>query len=190
MDMCIKKTLLYRERNESLRVEYLKELESIPVEDIVYIDESGVDHNMISEYCWTQKGTRVIGERSGKARGRTSVVAALNVDNLNAPMTYQGTMNTELFIHWIQCLLIPSLSKGQVVIMDNAPIHKNNRIREMIENAGCKLLYLPTYSPDLNPIENYWAVMKKMIRKIRDQYENIGEVMDVVLQNDKRCFNS
>jgi len=66
-------------------------------------------------------------------------------------------------------LLIPSLSKGQVVIMDNAPIHKNNRIREMIENAECKLLYLPTYSPDLNPIENYWAVMKKMIRKIRDQ---------------------
>jgi transposase len=60
----------------------------------------------------------------------------------------------------------------------------------MIENAGCKLLYLPTYSPDLNPIENYWAVMKKMIRKIRDQYENIGEAMDVVLQNNKRYFNS
>jgi len=74
--------------------------------------------------------------------------------------------------------------------MDNAPIHKNKRIREMIENAGCKLLYLPTYSPDLNPIENYWAVMKKMIRKIRDQYDNIGEAMDVVLQNNKRYFNS
>lgn len=190
MDMCIKKTLLYRERNELLRVEYLKELKSIPVEDIVYIDESGVDHNMISEHCWTKKGTQVVGERNGKARGRTSVVAALNVDNLNAPMTYQGTMNTELFIHWIQCLLIPSLSKGQVVIMDNASIHKNKRIREMIENAGCKLLYLPTYSPDLNPIENYWAVMKKMIRKIRNQYENIGEAMDVVLQNNKRYFNS
>jgi len=76
----------------------LKELESIPVGDIVYIDESGVDHNMISECCWTQKGTQVIGDRNGKARGRTSVVAALNVDNLNASMTYQGTMNTELFI--------------------------------------------------------------------------------------------
>lgn len=173
-----------------MRVEYLKELESIPVEDIVYIDESGVDHNMISERCWTKKGNQVVGERNGKACGRTSVVAALHVDNLNAPMTYQGTMNTELFIHWVQYLLVPSLSKEQVVIMDNAPIHKNKRIREIIENAGCKLLYLPTYSPDLNPIENYWAVMKKMIRKIRDQYENIGEAIDVVLQNNKRDFNS
>jgi len=168
----------------------LKELEGIPVGDIVYIDESGVDHNMISERCWTEKGNQVVGERNGKDRGRTSVVAALHVDNLNAPMTYQGTMNTALFLHWIQCLLIPSLSKGQVVIMDNAPIHKNNRIRELIEDAGCKLLYLPTYSPDLNPIENYWAVMKKMIRKVRDQYDNIGEAMDAVLQNAKRYFNS
>jgi len=139
---------------ESLRVEYLQELEGIPVGDLVYIDESGVGHNMISEHCWTKRGNQVVGERNGKARGRTSVVAALNVESLNAP------------------------------------IHKNNRIREMIENADCKLLYLPTYSPDLNPIENYWAVMKKMIRKIRDQYENIGEAMDVVLQNKKRCFNS
>ncbi len=127
-----------------MRVEYLKELESIPVDDIVYIDESGVDHNMISERCWTKKGNQVVGERNGKARGRTSVVAALHVDNINAPMTYQGTMNTELFIHWVQYLLVPSLSKAQVVIMDNAPIHKNKRIREIIENAGCKLLYLPT----------------------------------------------
>lgn len=190
MATSIKKTLLYRERDESLRSKYLKKLESIPVENIVYIDESGVDHNMILERCWMKKGKEVIGERSGKDRGRTSVIAALNVDNLNAPMTYQGTMNTKLFIHWLQHFLIPSLSKGQVVIMDNAPIHKNNRIREIIENAGCKLLYLPTYSPDLNPIENYWAVMKKMIRKIRNQYENIWDAMDAVLQNKKRYFYS
>jgi len=165
-------------------------LEGIPVADRVYIDESGVEHNDISKRCWTLRGTEVIGERSGKARGRTSVIAALNGDNINAPMTYCGTMNTGLFLHWLQYLLAPSLVKGQVVIMDNAPIHKNSLVRTIIEEAGCKLLYLPTYSPDLNPIENYWAVMKKHIRKIRDQYDQIWSAIDAVLQNDKKYFIS
>ena len=162
----------------------------IPVDNLVYVDESGVDHNDISERYWTLKGTEVIGERSGKARGRTSVIAALNGDNINAPMTYRATMNTALFLHWIQYLLVPSLLKGQVVIMDNASIHKNSLVRAIIEGAGCKLLYLPIYSPDLNPIENYWAVMKKNIRKIRNKYDQIWDAIDVVLQNDKKYFIS
>ena len=78
-----------------------------------------------------------------------------------------------------------ALLKGQVVIMDNASIHKNSLVRELIEGAGCKLLYLPTYSPDLNPIENYWAVMKKNIRKIRNKYDQIWDAIDAVLKNDK-----
>jgi len=182
--------LLYKERNEQLRLEYLEQLADIPVDNLVYVDESGVDHNDISERCWTLKGTEVVGERSGKARGRTSVIAALNGDHINAPMTYRGTMNTALFLHWIQYLLLPSLIKGQVVIMDNASIHKNSLVRELIEGAGCKLLYLPTYSPHLNPIENYWAVMKKNIRKIRNQYDQIWDAIDAVLKNDKKYFIS
>ena len=166
------------------------ELASIPVDKQVYIDESGVDHNIISEYCWTQKGTEVIGERKGGSRGRTSVVAALNGDKINAPMSYCGTMNTDLFIHWIKYILVPTLSKGQVIIMDNAPIHKNKKIRFIIEQAGCRLLFLPTYSPDLNPIENYWAVMKNQIKKIRDQYDHMWDAIDSVLKNENRYFNS
>ena len=162
----------------------------IPVCDRVYVDESGVDHNDILDCCWTKKGTEVIGARSGKARGRTSVIAALNDEAINAPMTYSGTMNTALFLHWLQHLLVPSLVKGQVVIMDNAPIHKNSMVRTLIQDAGCKLLYLPAYSPDLNPIENYWAVMKKHIRKIRDQFDQVWDAIDTVLQNDKRYFIS
>jgi len=66
-------------------------------ENMVYIDESGISHQMIHEYCWTEKGAEVIGERSGGKRGRTSVIAALNGENINAPMAYSGTMNGALF---------------------------------------------------------------------------------------------
>jgi len=132
-----------------------------------------------------KKGTELIGERSGKARGRTSVIASLNQDNIHAPMAYHGTMNGELFLCWIKDFLLPSLSKGQVIIMDNASIHKGIQVKEMIEAAGCTLLYLPPYSPDFNPIENYWAVMKKQIRKVREFFNKFDEAIDSVLQNKK-----
>jgi len=165
-------------------------LSQLSVEKYVYIDESGVDHNMINEQCWIKKGTELIGERSGKARGRTSVIASLNQDNIHAPMAYHGTMNAELFLCWIKGFLPPSLSKGQVIIMDNASIHKGIKVREMIEAAGCTLLYLTPYSPDFNPIENYWAVIKKQIRKVRDFFDNIDEAIDSVLKNKKNYFYS
>jgi len=185
-----KKSLKYVERDESKRQSYLKEVERIAKEDLVYIDESGVSHQMIKPYCWTKKGTEVIGERSGAKRGRTSVIAALNGENINAPMAYSGTMNGELFLHWLKKILVVSLKKGQVVVMDNAAIHKVKQVREVIEAAGCSLLYLPPYSPDLNPIENYWAVMKSNIRKIRDKFENIDAAIDETLKNTKRYFNA
>jgi len=165
-------------------------LSQFSVEKYVYIDESGVDHNMINEQCWIKKGTELIGERSGKARGRTSVIASLNQDNIHAPMAYHGTMNAELFLCWIKDFLLPTLSKGQVIIMDNASIHKGIKVKEMIEASGCRLLYLPPYSPDFNPIENYWAVMKTQIRKVRDFFDNIDEAIDSVLKNKKNYFYS
>lgn len=186
--MFLKKTLLYAERNEEKRSTYLAEINNIPTEDIVYIDESGIDHNMIKEKCWTKRGTDVVGERSGKRRERTSILAALNGDDIKAPIRFSGTTNTETFLYWLKSFLIPVLRKGQTVIMDNASIHKSYIIRELIEAAGCFLKYLPPYSPDFNPIENYWAVMKNNIKKIRDEFEDVVDAIDHTLQNTKRSF--
>ncbi|MFT6263795.1 MAG: transposase [Dasania sp.] len=79
-------------------------------------------------------------------------------------MIFQGSCNTELFMAWVQEQLVPSLKKGQVIVMDNASFHKSPRIHTAIEQAGCRLIYLPPYSPDLNPIEIFWANMKKWIK--------------------------
>ena len=154
------------------------------------MDESGIDHKMIKETCWAKKGQKVIGERSGKRRIRTSVIAALNLDNINAPIRFSGTANKKLFLHWIEKVLLPTLKKGQTVIMDNASIHQSVQVKNLIEGAGCFLKYLPPYSPDFNPIENYWAVMKNNIKKIRHQFDDIVEAIDLTLAHQKREFQT
>jgi hypothetical protein len=97
--MFIKKTLLYLERNERKREEYLEKIKSIPLQDIVYIDESGITHQMIKEKCWAKKGQNIIGERSGKNRERTSVLAALNGNEIKSPLRFSGTCDGALFLY-------------------------------------------------------------------------------------------
>lgn len=188
--MSIKKTLLYKERDSIKRAEYLDTIRDIPSEDLVYIDETGIEHNAIRANCWTKRGVEIIGERSGKHRLRTSVMAALNGDEIKAPIRYSGTANTELFLYWLEKVLLPELKRGQVLIMDNCSIHKSTIVEELINSVGCRLIYLPPYSPDFNPIENYWAVMKNNIKKIRDKFDNILEAIDETLKNKKRSFQN
>ena len=130
----------------------------------MYIDESGSDKNCYKQKGWGEIGKKLIGKISGKHIKRTNIIAGLCNSKLVAPLIFQGSCNTELFTAWIKQQLIPSLKKGQTIIMDNASFHKSPKVREAIENAGCKLIYLPPYSPDLNPIETFWANMKKWIK--------------------------
>lgn len=154
----------------------------------MYIDESGIDHGLFKDKCWSEKGKQVIGERSGSARGRTSIIAALNEDKIKAPMTFHGTANTSLFTCWLEQFLLPTLQPRQVIIMDNASIHKGTKIREIIENSGCYLVYLPPYSPDFNPIEHYWAALKTFVKKIKHKFETAREAIDHALLNEFASF--
>ena len=148
-------------------------------ENLVYIDESGVDKSCYNQKGWGKIGETLLHEISGKRIKRTSVLAALNQKNILAPLFFKGTCNTDLFIEWTQQQLVPSLTKGQTVIMDNASIHKSPKVRELIQSAGCKLIYLPPYSPDLNPIETFWANMKKWIK---NNVPDISNTWDALTQ--------
>jgi transposase len=79
-------------------------------------------------------------------------------------MVFNGTCNAKLFENWVEQFLIKELKFGQVVVMDNASFHKSRKTEELIESVGCKIIFLPPYSPDLNPIENFWANMKRWIK--------------------------
>ncbi len=86
-----------------------------------------------------------------------------------------------MFCYWIENFLVPVLRPGQTVIMDNAAFHKSSKVKELIGKAVCNLIYLPPYSPDLNPIENCWAVIKKRIKKFRAKFDDIMDTIHFIL---------
>lgn len=106
---------------------------------------------------------------------------------LIAPMEYSGYANTALFVQWVQEHLCPNLKKGQYVIMDNVSFHKSVKVKEAIEKVGCTLIYLPTYSPDLNPIEHCWANLKNYLRTIIKKFNNIHIAISVAMAKTFPC---
>lgn len=129
------------------------------------MDESGINRFIHRPLARASIGEKVLGFISGKRYQRESFVAAKVKSKIIAPMCYNGTCNTAVFNTWIEKILIPELRTGQVIIMDNASFHKSQKTKDLIEKAGCKILFLPPYSPDLNPIEIFWANFKKLIQK-------------------------
>jgi transposase len=152
------------EANQDRRDQYQEEIKEIDPQALVYIDESGIETSMCKERGWGKKSKRLIGKKSGKHYQRTNIIAGLVNNKPIAAMVFNGSCNTELFENWVEKFLIKELKPGQVVIMDNAAFHQSKKTRQFIESAGCKLIFLPPYSPDLNPIEKFWANMKRWIR--------------------------
>ncbi len=130
--------------------------------EFVYIDESGFEPTVTRRYAYAQKGTRVYGLTSGHRRPRTSLLAARIGKRWAAPILFEGSCDTAVFNWWLETQLCPLLNDTQVVVMDNAPFHKSPKTQELIEGTGATLLFLPPYSPDLNPIEHDFATLKRL----------------------------
>lgn len=171
--------MLYKERNEEKRLEFKNKLQQIAPENIIYLDESGIDENSVKEYAWTKKGQTVIGERVGKYKQRTTIIAALNQGEIIAPFYFKGYTDSFVFITWLTKCLLPELVPGKTIVLDNASFHKMSDIKPLVEAAGCTLLPLPPYSPDLNPIENYWAILKKKIKAKRREDFTFIEALEL-----------
>jgi transposase len=133
----------------------------------VYVDECGLEETIQRDYARSRRGQRCYGEKTGNRPSRTSIIAGLTEGKPIAPFYFKGYCNTEVVLTWVKEVLIPSLKSGMTVIWDNASFHKNSIFKKLIEKAGCHLLYLPVYSPDLNPIEPWWGVLKARIRRLR-----------------------
>ncbi len=121
------------------------------------------------------------GEISGKRFGRQSVISALRGKKFLAPMCFEGTCDTNLFNVWLKQELIPSLTAGQVLILDNASFHKSAETKKLVESHGCEVLFLPPYSPDLNPIEKYWANMKTKLREFLPTVATLSAALDLAI---------
>jgi transposase len=132
----------------------------------VFIDETGASTKMARLYGRARRGERC---RAAIPHGHwktTTFVGALRRSGMTAPMVLDGAMHGAAFLAYVEQVLVPTLRSGDIVIMDNLPAHKPLAVREAIEKAGANLCFLPPYSPDFNPIENAFAKLKAMLRKV------------------------
>ncbi len=147
-------------------------------QQIVYVDEAGIDNRDDYPYGYCEVGQRFYALKSGKRTERVSWIAALKEKCLFAPMTFAGSCNRDLFEMWLEECLVPQLKPGDVIVIDNASFHHSHRIEEIVAKAECEIWYLPPYSPDLNKIEHWWFVLKNWMRQRWDEFESFRDCKD------------
>jgi transposase len=149
----------------------------VAASQIAYVDETGIDTCLYREHGWSQRGKALIGTVSGRKFKRVGIVAAQMGKSIIAPLVYDGTMDSKLFEAWFETQLLASLPKNSVVVMDNASFHQKSRLRPLAERAGVGLVFLPPYSPEYNPIENFWAWLKRYLRKSMHLFDSFYETL-------------
>jgi transposase len=150
---------------------------------MVYVDETGIDVFLHREYGRSPRGEAVMGETSGKKFKRLNIVAGRCGETVYAPFEYQGFTDSILFEAWFAELFLPAIPAGSVIVMDNAAFHRKKHLLKMLEGSGHELIFLPAYSPDLNPIEHFWAWLKRMIRKVLCNFNSLSDALSACFQS-------
>jgi len=143
----------------------------------VYVDECGIDQYLHRAFVYAPRGQKVVAKISGKKFKRTNIVAGICQNKWVAPMEYSGTTDSALFEFWFEHCLLREVEQGSVIVLDNATFHKKSVLPNLARQYGCELLFLPPYSPDLNPIEKKWAWLKKRLLKILPQCSSFEHAM-------------
>ena len=159
-----KKTLRASERNDEQRLRWLAKACCLDPGKLIFVDESGFHLAMTPLYARAPKGQRAYGQVPRNRGANTSFIAALSLNGLQAPITLQGSVDGIAFETYIEQMLVPTLTPGQIVVLDNHRIHKGDKITQLLAARGCSLLFLPPYSPDLNPIEEALSKIKTFVK--------------------------
>jgi transposase len=150
---------------------------------LVFIDESGARTNLVRQYGRCLRGRRLVAYAPHGHWKTTTFVVALRAEGLSAPMVLDGAMNGKAFLAYVQQVLVPTLQAGDLVVMDNLSSHKAAGVRQAIEQTGARLMYLPPYSPDLNPIELAFSKLKWLLRSAAERtvdalWSRLGQLLD------------
>jgi len=160
-------------------------------ERLVFIEEMGVHTSLAPLYGYSPKGARVHLMVPRNRGENTTLLASMTLGGMGETMAVEGSTNQEVFGAYVEHVLAPTLEAGQVVIIDNLSAHKPAKVRELIEERGCELIYLPAHSPDFNPIEEAFAKIKDMLRqagaRTKDALvEVLGEALSAISAQDAR----
>ena len=170
-----------------------EQLKDVPVEQLVFLDESGAKINMTRTHGRAPRGVRVVEKVPHGHWKTTTMISAVRTSGPFAGAVVDGATDTDVFLTYVGQALVPELRQGDVVVMDNLAPHKHPRVRELIEEAGARVLYLPPYSPDYNPIENMWSKVKSLLRSAaartyQDLLEAVSAALAAVTSDDCRGF--
>ena len=165
----------------------------IDPERLVFVDEMGAHTSFAPLYGYSPKGRRVHLQVPRNRGSNTTLLASMTLGGMGETMAVEGSTNQEVFDAYVEHVLAPTLEAAQVVIMDNLSAHKPARVRELIEERGCELIYLPAYSPDFNPIEEAFSKIKGMVRQAGARTKNalvevLGEALSAVSARDAQGY--
>ena len=156
---------------------------------LVIVDESGSNIALTPLYARAPKGERAYGSVPRNRGKNTTLLASLSLTGVGACMILEGSVNGQVFEAYVEQILAPSLSPGQIVVLDNLSAHKGARVRHLIEERGCELVFLPAYSPDYSPIEETFSKLKTFLRRVGARthealQEAIGQALETVTPQD------
>jgi transposase len=173
-------------------VEFWDKIRDVRAQDLIFIDESGVNLAMVRLYGRALKGQRARGKKPLKRGKNISLISALSSAEVVASRNIYGAVNGITFEAFILRELVPKLWKCACVVMDNAKIHCGEMVKEFIEEAGAKLIYLSPYSPEFSPRENFWSKVKSILIKIktRNYLDLIDAITDAMLQVTKKDIHN
>jgi transposase len=160
---------------------------------LVFVDEMGTHTSLAPLYGYSPRGQRTFFKVPRNRGMNTTLLSSMSLEGMGPSMAIEGSTTKEVFEAYVEHFLAPKLREGQVVVMDNLSAHKGERVRKLIGDRSCELLYLPPYSPDLNPIEEAFSKVKRLLRVIGVRtkealVEAIGKALDVVSARDVRGF--
>jgi len=158
------------------RAHWHEQLAEVDPVRLVFVDESGANTKMTRWYGRAVGGQRLVAPLPHGHYQTSTLISAVRLEGPCAPWLFEGAMDGEMFLAWIRQGLVPTLHKDDWVIMDNLATHKVQGVGEALETAGARLLYLPPYSPDFNPIENMWSKIKQSLRSLAPRTQ--PELMD------------
>ena len=153
------------EQKEAERAAWRKTASSLSSRDLVFVDETGSHIAMTPLYAYAPRGQRAIGQVPRNYGATMTLIASLSLSGMGEALILDGAADSTAFEIYVEQILAPSLSAGQIVILDNLSIHLGPKVRQAIEARGCRLLFLPTYSPDFSPIEEAFSKVKTLLRE-------------------------
>ena len=182
------------ERDEFLRAAWRSLVAgSVDAGRFVFVDEMGANTSLFPLYGWARRGWRARFEAPRNWGKNVTLLASMTAEGMGPCLAVEGSTTRGVFEAYLEGALAPSLRPGQTVVVDNLSAHKGGRVKEIVEAAGCELAYLPPYSPDLNPIEQAFAKVKRLLRRAEARtrealVEAMGLALDAVTASDARGF--